>query len=243
MLPVHVPVIIPWPCRGLKDQRGPWDPSCDRHGMDKNPTWPLARGCVDPRPIFGKIPGKRPGMVLGHEGLIEVHFRPLQAASGVAVRSFLTQVASSGEDNIVAFFQGRTSFSGALRQAPSLQRAPQGYGGISALGVSMRYCRSFPTPTRWPAQCLVRTYARMTGWRFTAARHAGFPRGCAAWASRVCPWCRYSARRLLTVIAPLSRPWAVRHVGFLGDTSLECFRSSSKWRLRFMTNGFMAGVK
>ena len=68
-------------------------------------------------------------MVLVHEGLIEVHFRPLQAAIGVAVRSVLTQVASSGEDNIVAFLQGRTSFSGALRQAPSLQRAPQGDGG------------------------------------------------------------------------------------------------------------------
>src|SRR6266567_6028260 len=67
-------------------------------------------------------------MVLVHEGLIEVHFRPLQAAIGVAVRSFLTQVASSCEDNIVAFFQGRTSFPGAIRKAPSLQRAPQGYG-------------------------------------------------------------------------------------------------------------------
>src|SRR6266568_3939674 len=67
-------------------------------------------------------------MVLVHEGLIEVNFRPLQAAIGVAVRSFLTQVASSCEDNIVAFFQGRTSFPGAIRKAPSLQRAPQGYG-------------------------------------------------------------------------------------------------------------------
>src|SRR5215813_10154597 len=52
ILPVHVPVIIPCPFRGLKDQRGPWDPSCDRHGMDNNQTWPLARGFVDPRPIF-----------------------------------------------------------------------------------------------------------------------------------------------------------------------------------------------
>src|SRR5215510_11850768 len=50
ILPVHVPVIIPCPFRGLTDQLGPWDPSCDRHGMDNNQTWPLARGFVDPRP-------------------------------------------------------------------------------------------------------------------------------------------------------------------------------------------------
>jgi len=72
-------------------------------------------------------------MVLVHKGLIEVDFRPLQAAIGVAVGSFLTQVASSCEDNIVAFFQGLTSFPGAIRKAPSLQRAPQGYGWDSGL--------------------------------------------------------------------------------------------------------------
>jgi hypothetical protein len=66
--------------------------------------------------------------VLVHERLIEVHCRPLPAAIGGAVRSFLPPVASSCEDNLVAFFQGRTSFPGAIRKAPSLQRAPQGHG-------------------------------------------------------------------------------------------------------------------
>src|SRR4029450_6826241 len=64
-------------------------------------------------------------MVLVHEGLIEVNFWPLQAAIGAAVGSFLTQVASSCEDNIIAFFQGRTALPGAIRKAPSLQRPPQ----------------------------------------------------------------------------------------------------------------------
>src|SRR5713101_1834364 len=72
-------------------------------------------------------------MVLVHEGLIEVHFRPLQAAIGVAVRSFLTQVASSCEDNIISFFQGRTAFPGAIRKAPSLQRPPQRHGRDSGI--------------------------------------------------------------------------------------------------------------
>src|SRR5713101_5577040 len=72
-------------------------------------------------------------MVLVHEGLIEVHFRPLQAAIGVAVRSFLTQVASSCEDNIISFFQGQTSFPGAIRKAPSLQRPPQRHGRESSI--------------------------------------------------------------------------------------------------------------
>src|SRR4029434_9516395 len=53
-------MIIPCPFRGLKDQLGPWDPSCTRHGMDNNQTRPLARWFVDPRPIFFKIPGKLP---------------------------------------------------------------------------------------------------------------------------------------------------------------------------------------
>jgi len=74
--------------------------------MDNNQTWPLARWFVDPRPIFFKIPGKLTGMVLIHEGLIEVHLWPLQAAIGGAVGSFLTQVASACEDNILSFFQG-----------------------------------------------------------------------------------------------------------------------------------------
>src|SRR4030095_358231 len=104
ILPVHLPVIIPCPFRGLKDQLGPWDPSCDRHGMDKNQTWPLARWFVDPRPIFFKIPGKLTGMVLVHAGLIEVHLWPLQAAIGVAVCSFLPQVAPSLSGEILAFF-------------------------------------------------------------------------------------------------------------------------------------------
>src|SRR6266704_5647213 len=72
-------------------------------------------------------------MVLVHEGLIKVHFWPLQAAIGGAVRSFLTQVASSCKDNIISLFQGRTSFPGAIRKAPSLQRPPQGHGRDSGL--------------------------------------------------------------------------------------------------------------
>jgi hypothetical protein len=67
-------------------------------------------------------------MVLVHEGLIEVNFWPLQAAIGVAISSFLTQVASSCKDNIIAFFQGRTSFPGAIRKAPSLQCPSQRHG-------------------------------------------------------------------------------------------------------------------
>ena len=106
ILPVHLPMIISCPFRSLKDQLGPWNPACRCHGMDNNQTWPLARWFVDPRPIFFKIPGKLPCMVLVHKGLIEVNFRPLQAAIGVAVGSFLTQVASAGEDNIRSFFQG-----------------------------------------------------------------------------------------------------------------------------------------
>src|SRR6266571_9412917 len=72
-------------------------------------------------------------MVLVHKGLIEVNFRPLQAAIGVAVRSFLPQGASSCEDNILAFFQGRTSVPGAIRKAPSLQRPPQCHGRDSGM--------------------------------------------------------------------------------------------------------------
>src|SRR6267143_1029241 len=67
-------------------------------------------------------------MVLVHEGLIEVNLWPLQAAIGVAVGSFLTQVASSCEDNILSFFQSRTSLPGAIRKAPSLQPPPQRHG-------------------------------------------------------------------------------------------------------------------
>ena len=72
-------------------------------------------------------------MVLVHEGLIEVNFRPLRAAVGVAVRSFLPQVTSSCEDNIIAFFQSRTSLAGAIRTAPSLQRPPQRHGRDSGM--------------------------------------------------------------------------------------------------------------
>ena len=67
-------------------------------------------------------------MVLVHEGLIEVHLWPFQAPIGVAVGSFLTQVASSCEDNIISFFQSGTSLPGAIRKAPSLQRPPQRHG-------------------------------------------------------------------------------------------------------------------
>ena len=85
-------------------------------------------------------------MVFVHEGLIEVHFRPLQAAIGVAVRSFLTQVASSCEDNILSFFQGRTAFPGAIRQAPSLQRPPQRHGrDIGMMGLD-EILPKFPHP-------------------------------------------------------------------------------------------------
>src|SRR5207302_341351 len=77
MRPVPVPVLLPCPCRGLKDQRGPWAPSCDRHGMDHPPPWPLASGWGDPRPLFCKIPGTRPCMVLLHAGRSAGHCRPL----------------------------------------------------------------------------------------------------------------------------------------------------------------------
>ena len=36
ILPVHLPVIISCPFRSLKDQLGPLDPACRRHGMDNN---------------------------------------------------------------------------------------------------------------------------------------------------------------------------------------------------------------
>ena len=133
MRPVPVPVLLPCPCRGLKDQRGPWAPSCDRHGMDHPPPWPLASGGGDPRPLFCKIPGTRPCMVLLHAGRSAGHCRPLQAAIGGAGGSLLTQGASSCEDNRVAFFQGRTALPGARRKAPSRQRAPQGHGRARGL--------------------------------------------------------------------------------------------------------------
>src|SRR5712691_2513653 len=72
-------------------------------------------------------------MVLVHKGLIEGHLWPLQAAIGIAVGSFLTQVASSCKDNILAFFQSRTSLPGARRKAPALQRPPQGHGWDSGM--------------------------------------------------------------------------------------------------------------
>src|SRR5207237_755471 len=128
MRPVPVPVLLPCPCRGLKDQRGPWAPSCDRHGMDHPPPWPLASGGGDPRPLFCKIPGTRPCMVLLHAGRSAGHCRPLQAAIGGAGGSLLAQGASSCEANRVAFFQGRTALPGARRKAPSRQRAPQWLG-------------------------------------------------------------------------------------------------------------------
>src|SRR6266849_1678727 len=67
-------------------------------------------------------------MVLVHEGLIEVHLWPFQAPIGVAVGSFLTQVASSCEDNIISFFQSGPSLPSAIRKTPSLQRPPQRHG-------------------------------------------------------------------------------------------------------------------
>ena len=72
-------------------------------------------------------------MVLIHEGLSAVHRWPLQAVIGVAVGSFLTQVASACEDNILSFFQGSTSLPGAIRKAPALQRPPQGHGRNSGM--------------------------------------------------------------------------------------------------------------
>jgi hypothetical protein len=118
---------------------------------------------------------------------------------------------------------------------------PRGTGGRAAFGVSRRDGRRGPTPPRGPAPCWVRTYARMTGWRCTAARHSGCPRGGAAWASRGWPWCRDAALLLWTVLAPRARPWAVRPVGFLVETAFEGFRSSAQWRWRCMTNGLLAG--
>jgi hypothetical protein len=78
-------------------------------------------------------------MVLVHAGLIAVHLWPLQAAIGGAVGSFLTQVASSCEDNIISFLQGRTPRPGARRKAPSLQRPPQRHGrNIGVMGLDER---------------------------------------------------------------------------------------------------------
>src|SRR4030095_14226122 len=49
---------------------------------------------------------------------------------------FPAQVASSGEDNILAFFQGRTPLPGAIRKAPALQRPPQRHGrDIGVMGL------------------------------------------------------------------------------------------------------------
>ena len=107
--------------------------------MDNNQPWPLARGFVDPRPIFFKIPRKLPCMVLVHAGLIEGHFWPFQAAIGVAVGSFLTQVASSGKDNIISFFQSGPSLPSAIRKTPSRQRPPQRHGrDIGSMGLAER---------------------------------------------------------------------------------------------------------
>jgi hypothetical protein len=139
MLPVHLPVIIPCPFRGLKDPRCPLDPSGDRHGMDNQQPWPLARWFVDPRPIFFKVPRKLPCMVLVHAGRIAGHFWPLQAAIGVAVGSLLTQGASSCADNILSFFQSGPSLPSARRKTPSLQRSPQRHGrDIGMLGLEER---------------------------------------------------------------------------------------------------------
>ena len=106
ILPVPWPVIISCPLRRLQDSLGLWVPACRRHGLDHHQTWPLARWCVDPRPIFFKLPGKRTGLVLLHEGLSEVPRWPWQAAIGGAVGSFLTQGAAACEANILAFLQG-----------------------------------------------------------------------------------------------------------------------------------------
>jgi hypothetical protein len=148
MLPVHVPLIIAWPFRSLQDQRGPWDPAGRRPGMDQNQPWPLARWLVDPRPLFFKIPGKRTGMVLLHDGLSAGHLWPLQAALGGAVGSLLTQGASACEDNLLAFLQGCTARPGARRQAPALQRPPQGDGRDSGMrGLKERRPQGLHTDT------------------------------------------------------------------------------------------------
>ena len=100
MLPVHVPVIIPGPVRGLQAPCGPWEPSCDRHGLDNAQPWPLARWLVAPWPLVFQRPGKRPCMVLVPAGLREVYCRPWPAALGGAMRSWLTPVASPCQDHI-----------------------------------------------------------------------------------------------------------------------------------------------
>ena len=114
-------------------------------------------------------------MVLVHEGLIEVHVRPLQAAIGGAVRSFLTQVASSCEDNILAFFQGRTSFPGAIRQAPSLQRPSQRHGRESGMMGLNEILPKFPH-TDTVARSMLGPYIRTNdGLEIHGSTTLGFP--------------------------------------------------------------------
>ena len=100
-----MPVILTRPLRGLKAQRCPLDPSCSRHGMDKHQTRPLARGVVPPRPLFCKIPGKLPRMVLVHAGRIEGPLWPLETALWMAGGALLPQRAASGQANLGVFLQ------------------------------------------------------------------------------------------------------------------------------------------
>jgi hypothetical protein len=127
-------------------------------------------------------------MVLVHEGLIEVNFRPLQAAIGVAVRSFLTQVASSCEDNIVAFFQGLTSFPGAIRKAPSLQRPPQGHGRDSGIMRLDEILPQFPHPDTLAREILGPYIRTNDGLEIHGSTTLGFPTRFRSLAARVCPW-------------------------------------------------------
>jgi hypothetical protein len=181
MLPVHVPVLIPCPLRGLKDHRGPWDPSCDRQGRDHHQPWPLARWCVDPRPLCCKLPWQRTGMVLVHAGLSEGHFRPLQAAIGGAVRSCLTQGASSCQDTILAFLQGRTPFPRAMRHAPSRQRPPQRPRRESDMRGLDEIRPQFPHTDTWARSMRGPSIRTHDGWEMHGSTTLEFPTRLRSW--------------------------------------------------------------
>src|SRR5258705_12394805 len=114
-------------------------------------------------------------MVLVHEGFIGAHSRPLQASLGVAFRSFLPQVTSSCEDNIISFFQGRTSFPGAIRKAPSLQRPPQGHGrDIGLMGLE-EILPQFPHPDTLAREILGPDIRTNDGLGINGSTTLGFP--------------------------------------------------------------------
>src|SRR4051794_30784513 len=114
-------------------------------------------------------------MVLVHEGLIEVHFWPFQAAIGVAVGSFLTQVASSCEDNIISFFQSGPSLPSAIRKPPSLQRPPQRHGrDIGMMGLE-EILPEFPHTDTLASEILGPDILPNDGWEIHGSTILRFP--------------------------------------------------------------------